>query len=111
MIFRIASTEGCQQRLRSELQTLSLSTPTTSVDGLAPFDELVKLPYLNACINEGYRTDPIIGISLSRRVPPGGATLCGFDIPEGVSPSFRCPSRPVNTASRCSVLSSPSAVQ
>lgn len=73
--------------MRTELEAIvkAQAKDSSVVAGLVAFDELVKLPYLNACINEGYRIDPITGIALSRTVPSGGARLNGFDIPEGVS--------------------------
>lgn len=59
-------------------------------DGSVAYDDLVRLPYLNAIINEGYRIDPITGIALSRTVPSGGVRLNGFDLPEGVSSWLFC---------------------
>ena len=45
--------------------------------------EAVKLPYLKACINEGMRLHPSVGITMPRLVPAGGATISGFYFPEG----------------------------
>lgn len=44
-----------------------------------------KLPYLNAVIQEGLRLFPPIPDGFRREVPPGGDTICGEWIPEGVS--------------------------
>lgn len=49
---------------------------------------LQQLPFLNAVISEGLRIcNPVSG-GLLRIVPRGGATVCGYFLPEGVSISF-----------------------
>jgi cytochrome P450 len=48
-----------------------------------------NLPYLNAVINEGLRIDPPVVIGVPRVAPPGGATVCGRYVPEGVSDTMR----------------------
>lgn len=44
-----------------------------------------SLPYLDAVINEGLRLDPPIVIGVPRVVPEGGDSVCGQQIPGGVS--------------------------
>lgn len=49
------------------------------------FEELLKLPYLNACLEEGLRIHPPVPTGLLRTVPKGGATIDGHFVPEGTS--------------------------
>jgi cytochrome P450 len=48
------------------------------------FEELIKLPYLTAVIEEGLRIFPSAPIGFVRTVPQGGDTVVGEVIPEGV---------------------------
>ncbi|KAJ9612035.1 hypothetical protein H2200_003630 [Cladophialophora chaetospira] len=80
IIWRIATTRDFQKRLQTELDTLS---KTDTLKGLLTYDQLLELPYLSACISEGMRMDPITGIALSRRVPPEGVRMNGYDLPGG----------------------------
>lgn len=45
----------------------------------------MKLPYLNAVIEESLRIYPPAALNLSRIVPQGGATICGNHIPAGAA--------------------------
>jgi hypothetical protein len=49
------------------------------------FEELVKLPYMTAVIEEGLRIFPSAPIGFVRTVPEGGDTVSGHFIPGGVS--------------------------
>lgn len=49
------------------------------------------MPYLQACIKEGLRMQPVTRLPLARVVPKGGVYLCGRYFLEGVSiPSNIC---------------------
>lgn len=50
-------------------------------------DALAKLPYLNACIEEGLRMYPPISSGLPRLTPPDGAVIANKYIPANVSVS------------------------
>ena len=47
------------------------------------YAEAVKLPFLKACINEGMRLHPSVGLTMPRLVPAGGASISGFHFPGG----------------------------
>ncbi|KAF2419707.1 pisatin demethylase [Tothia fuscella] len=51
------------------------------------FEELVKLPYLTAVIEEGLRIFPSAPIGFVRTVPAGGDTVSGHFVPEGTTVS------------------------
>ncbi|EUC34775.1 hypothetical protein COCCADRAFT_35596 [Bipolaris zeicola 26-R-13] len=48
-------------------------------------DVLGKLPYMNACIEEGLRIFPPVPVGLLRNVPKGGALIDGHFVPEYTS--------------------------
>ena len=54
------------------------------------FEELVKLPYMTAVIEEGLRMFPSAPIGFVRTVPQDGDTVDGHFIPGGVSIHFSC---------------------
>ena len=48
-------------------------------------DNVAKLPYFNACIEEGLRIHPPVPVGLLRTVPEGGSYIDGNWVPAGVS--------------------------
>ncbi len=48
-------------------------------------DNLMKLPYMNACIEEGLRIHPPVPTGLLRTVPKDGDTIDGMWVPGGTS--------------------------
>lgn len=64
------------------------------------FEELVKLPYLSAVIDEGLRIFPSAPIGFTRTVPRGGDTVVAEHLPGGVSLALCCLTDVVLTASR-----------
>jgi cytochrome P450 len=72
----ISQTYGCQERLAEELSSASL-------DGESQHEDLMRLPYLQACIKETIRLKPVIATSLSRTVPTHGLWVGSRLIPEG----------------------------
>jgi cytochrome P450 len=51
------------------------------------FEDLVKLPYMSAVIEEGLRMFPSAPIGFVRTVPSGGDTVSGHFVPEGTTVS------------------------
>ncbi|KIW07450.1 uncharacterized protein PV09_02289, partial [Verruconis gallopava] len=51
------------------------------------FEELTKLPYMTAVIEEGHRIFPSAPIGFVRTVPHGGDTVCGEMLPGGTTVS------------------------
>jgi len=49
------------------------------------YENLSKLPYLNACLEEGLRIHPPVPTGLLRTVPAGGDTIDGHWVPAGTS--------------------------
>jgi cytochrome P450 len=70
------------QRLVSELDRTCASGNLTSP---IRYTDAAKLPYLSACIKEGMRLHPSVGLTLPRYVPKGGTVLAGKYIPEGTT--------------------------
>lgn len=68
-------------KLVDEIRTAFETVDDISVETLA------KLPYLNACIEEGMRMYPPVPTGLPRITPKGGAPICGQWVPEDVTVS------------------------
>lgn len=56
-----------------------------SSDADLNFEDLSKLPYMSAVVDEGLRIFPSAPIGFVRTVPEGGDTVDGHFIPGGVS--------------------------
>ncbi|KAK5949657.1 hypothetical protein OHC33_009254 [Knufia fluminis] len=54
---------------------------------IASYDELSKIPYLRACLDETFRLLPPVRFGLPRRTIGQGATIAGHHIPAGVTVS------------------------
>jgi cytochrome P450 len=82
IIYFLMKHPDCLQELRDEIETAerqgNLSNPVT-------FQEVQKLPYLQATIKEALRLHAAVGQILSRVVPEGGAQIAGRHFPQGVS--------------------------
>lgn len=85
IFYYVLRTPGCYSKLREELDThlASASSATSPTYFQIPFSKSRELPYLHACIQEGFRMHPALGMMPERVVPPSGATICGNFIPGG----------------------------
>ena len=75
-----------QQRLRDEIRS-ALPSMTTSDEGITSQD-IDKLPYLNAVLNETFRVFPPVPLTL--RSAAHDTTICGHFIPAGTTIAI-CP--------------------
>lgn len=66
------------EKLTSEVDT-AIADDKLSVP--VKYKEAIKLPYLRACINEGMRMHPSVGLSMPRESPPGDITINDTYIP------------------------------
>lgn len=76
----------CYARLMGELDTAAQNEGIFCAQGeyrVVAYNAALKLPYLDAVIQESFRLFPAVGLLLERHVPPGGANICGEYIPGG----------------------------
>jgi len=78
LIWVVAQRPEIQEKLAVELAVLSADLT---------FDDLRHLPYLDHLIDEALRLYGPVAGGLPRIVPPGGHTLAGHFIPEGLTVS------------------------
>lgn len=69
-----------------EKLTTEVRTSFASLEDMK-FEDLAKLPYMNACIEEALRIFPPLPTGLTRTVPAGGDTVAGEFLPGGVTVS------------------------
>lgn len=80
-IFLLYKHPSILARLREELDAALPSYEVSS------YDDLAKLPFLRACIEESLRLRPASSMGLPRVVPEGGRVIAGEFIAEGVTVS------------------------
>ncbi|KAH9835376.1 cytochrome P450 [Rhodofomes roseus] len=78
--YHLAANPLVQQKLQRELD----ETLGNDDDSVSTFEQVKRLPYLEAVINETLRIHSTSGIGLPRVVPEGGLTVLGRYFPEGV---------------------------
>jgi len=79
IIYYLARYHHIQKKLQKELDEQLGSEDVTVATG----DQVKRLPYLDACINEGLRMHSTSSLGLPRVVPEGGLTILGQFFPEG----------------------------
>lgn len=78
MFWELAKNPEWQGRLRDELSTIQF-------DNVPDYQDVMKLPVLDALIHETLRFWPASPASLPRVTPKGGRTIDGVKVPENVS--------------------------
>ena len=80
ILYHLMRNPGAYERLTAEVDA-AVADGTLSMP--AAYAQAIQLPYLKACINEGMRLHPSVGLTMPRVVPAGGASISGFHFPEG----------------------------
>jgi len=78
IFYHLARNRHVQEKLHKELD----ETLGTEDETVATGQQVKKLPFLDACINEGLRIHSTSAIGLPRVVPEGGLTVLGQFFPE-----------------------------
>lgn len=78
----------CLERVRKEIESSGLTSQSQLT-----FQQVQKLPYLQAAIKEALRMHPGTGLPMWRIVPEGGAVICGRYFPAGVGVFTHYPER------------------
>lgn len=77
--YYIALHPRVQEKLQKELDEAS----GTEDDGVFTYEQVKRLPYLEAVINEGLRVHSTSSLGLPRVAPEGGLTIKGVHFPQG----------------------------
>ncbi|KAL6719344.1 hypothetical protein ACLMJK_003583 [Lecanora helva] len=80
ILYHLLKHPAAYSKLTTEIDT-AVDNGTLSVP--VAYSEAIKLPYLKACVNEGMRLHPSVGLTMPRLSPSGGATISGFHFPAG----------------------------
>ncbi|KAI0765297.1 cytochrome P450 monooxygenase pc-bph [Fomes fomentarius] len=79
LTYHLAKNQHAQRKLQQELDA-ALSGDD---DPVTTYEQVKRLPYLEAVVNEALRIHSTSGIGLPRLLPKGGLTVCGRFFPEG----------------------------
>lgn len=79
LTYHLAANPRVQQKLQRELDEALGSDD----DPVATYEQVKRLPYLEAVVNEALRVHSTSGIGLPRVVPEGGLSVCGRFFPAG----------------------------
>ncbi|KAL9137787.1 MAG: hypothetical protein Q9175_000992 [Cornicularia normoerica] len=82
VIYRLLKNPECKRKLVEQIDSQMREAKSTKPVTL---EQTKHMPYLQACLYEGLRLHPAVGMSLPRVTPPGGAQIDGRFIPEGTT--------------------------
>ncbi|KAK4169662.1 Pisatin demethylase [Cladorrhinum sp. PSN259] len=81
IFYYVLASPGAYERLKEEVRALGFDK-----GDVVPFGKARQLPYLEACVREGMRLNPVVGMNLERVVPQGGLVLPdGSVVPAGTA--------------------------
>lgn len=80
ILYHLIANPASYEKLTTEIDA-AVANGTLSLP--VAYAKAIKLPYLKACINEGMRLHPSVGLTMPRLVPVSGATISGVYIPQG----------------------------
>ncbi len=104
VIYHLLKNPECKRKLVEEIdfqmKELGLSKPIT-------LEQTKQMPYLQACLYEGLRLHPAVGMSLPRVTPTGGIEIDGHFIPKGVSVPVCYPRETLLTLSQTIIGTNP----
>lgn len=75
LTFYLLKNPRCMKKLVNEIRSTFASSDNMTMEQLA------ALPYLSACIKEAFRLYPPVPLSLPRKTPEDGSTICGEFVP------------------------------
>ncbi|EPS26262.1 hypothetical protein PDE_01198 [Penicillium oxalicum 114-2] len=81
VIYELLRNPSLLKRAQSEIDEAQSRGELSS---LIQYSEASRLPFLQACLKEAYRTHPGVSHNLPRVSPQGGLTIAGRYFPEGV---------------------------
>jgi len=82
IIYYLLKNPECKRKLGDEIDTQKREGKLTEPITL---EQTKHMPYLQACLYEGLRCHPAVGMSLPRVTPSGGVEIDGRHLPDGVS--------------------------
>ena len=77
VIYNVLTNPNTYEKLLAELLSANLTRPYPK------WEEVSRLPYLDACVQEGLRVHPPFALPFERIVPEGGMEILGHYLPGG----------------------------
>lgn len=83
ILYHLLKSPSVYERLVTEIDEATRSGALSQQHNVH-YAEIIKLPFLNACIKEGMRLHPSVGFTLPRYVPKDGCNIAGEWFPGGL---------------------------